>query len=98
MEYELPACLDKAGPQRRKGLRRNRRSVSALSAGAYTTTLLMMVDRVKRGGRAPPPSSGWAEFTIMMECTLKSGHCQSSTLSSVGRHSSMNVPLQWREF
>jgi hypothetical protein len=31
-----------------------RRSVSALSAGAYTTTLLVMVDRVKGEGRAPP--------------------------------------------
>jgi hypothetical protein len=33
--------------------------VSALSAGAYiyeyTTTLLEIVDRVKGGGRAPPP-------------------------------------------
>jgi hypothetical protein len=27
--------------------------VSALSAGAYATTLLVMVDRVKGGGRAP---------------------------------------------
>ncbi len=27
--------------------------VPALSARAYTTTLLVMVDRVKRGGRAP---------------------------------------------
>jgi hypothetical protein len=32
-----------------------------------------MVDRVKGGGRAPPrPSPGWAEFTIMVECTLES--------------------------
>jgi hypothetical protein len=29
-------------------------SVSALSAGAYTTTLFVMEDRVKDGGRAPP--------------------------------------------
>jgi hypothetical protein len=27
---------------------------SALSARAYTTTLLVMVDRVKGGGRGPP--------------------------------------------
>jgi hypothetical protein len=33
-------------------------SVSALSAGAYTTTLLVMVDRVKGGGL------GWADFTF----------------------------------
>ncbi len=33
----------------------------------------------------PPPSPGWAEFTITMECTSESGHCQSiCTLSSVG--------------
>jgi hypothetical protein len=25
-----------------------------------------MVERVKVGGRAPPPTPGWAEFTIMM--------------------------------
>jgi hypothetical protein len=30
-------------------------SVSALSAGAHTSTLLVMVDRVKGGGRAPRP-------------------------------------------
>jgi hypothetical protein len=35
---------------------RNRGSVSALSAGAYTTTLHVIVDRVKGGGRAPSPS------------------------------------------
>jgi hypothetical protein len=40
-------------PQRRKGWRRNRRSVPALSVGAYTTTLLLMVDIVKGGWRAP---------------------------------------------
>jgi hypothetical protein len=34
---------------------RKRRSVSALAAGAHITTLLVMVDRVKGGGRAPPP-------------------------------------------
>jgi hypothetical protein len=32
----------------------------ALSAGVYTTTLLVMVDRVKRGGRAPLPKTGLA--------------------------------------
>jgi hypothetical protein len=63
--------------------------VSALSAGADTTTLLMMVDRVKEGGCAlvcTPPSPGWAEFTIMMECTPESCHCHSiCTFSSVVR-------------
>ncbi len=33
---------------------KNRRSVPAFSAGAYTTTLYVMVDIVKVGGRAPP--------------------------------------------
>jgi hypothetical protein len=42
-----------------------------------TATLLVMVDRVKGGGRAPPPSPGWADFTIMMECTPESSHCHS---------------------
>jgi hypothetical protein len=38
-------------------------SVSAHSAGAYTATLLVMVNVMKRGGRAPPPSPAWANFT-----------------------------------
>ncbi len=33
---------------------------------------LVMVDRVKVGGFAPPPSSCWDNFTIMI-----SGHCHS---------------------
>jgi hypothetical protein len=40
-----------------------------LATGAYTTTLLVMVDSVKGEGVHPPPSQGWAEFTIMMEWT-----------------------------
>jgi hypothetical protein len=57
-------------------------SVSALSAGEYTTTLLVMVDRVKGGGMHPLP--GWDEFTIMLECTPENGHRQYiCTLSSV---------------
>jgi hypothetical protein len=37
------------------------------------TTLLLMVDRVK-GGRVctPHPHKGWADFTIMLECTPES--------------------------
>jgi hypothetical protein len=27
---------------------------------------------------APPPSAGWVELTIMIECTPESGHCQST--------------------
>jgi hypothetical protein len=51
-----------------------KRSVSALSAGAYTKTLLVMIDG---SGRASPPLPGRAEFTIMMGFTPESGHCQS---------------------
>jgi hypothetical protein len=45
-----------------KGKIRNRGKVSALSAGAYTTILYVMVDKVKGDGRAPPPlsSPAWA--------------------------------------
>ncbi len=35
--------------------------------------------------KPPPPLPGWAEFTIMIECSSESDHCQSTcTLSSVG--------------
>ncbi len=37
------------------GVEENRRSLSALSAGAYTTTFLVKVDREKGAGLAPPP-------------------------------------------
>ncbi len=44
------------------------------SAGAYTTTLLVMVDiHSERGAGVHQAggglSSGWADFSIMMECT-----------------------------
>jgi hypothetical protein len=44
-------------------------SISALSPGAYTSTLYAMV--------RPPPSPGWADFSIMMEFTPESGRCHS---------------------
>jgi hypothetical protein len=53
-------------------------SVSAFSAGAYTTTLYAMV--AIEGVHPPPPSPpspGGANFYIMMECTPESGHCYS---------------------
>ncbi len=50
---------------------RNRGRISALSAGVHTTTLLVMVDRVKAF------SPGWADFTCMMECTPEVGHYHS---------------------
>ncbi len=54
------------------------------SAGAYFTTLLVMLDCVT-GGVHPPPSSGWADFSITMECTPESGHCHSVYMYSVVR-------------
>ncbi len=48
--------------------------------GAYTTTLYVMIDRVKGGGGACTsivlqPSLAWANFSIIMECTPESGRC-----------------------
>jgi hypothetical protein len=66
---------------------RNRGSVSALSAGAYTTTLYVIVDIIKRGGRAlpkSPPSPGSANFSIMMECMPENGSCHSLCTLCVG--------------
>ncbi len=37
----------------------------------------MMVDRVKEDGRAPPPSPARADFSIILECKKKIGHCHS---------------------
>jgi hypothetical protein len=36
-----------------------------------------MVNRKKWGGRAPPPSPAWANFSIVMECMPESGGCHS---------------------
>ncbi len=37
----------------------------------------MMENRVRWGGRAPPPYPDRADFSIMMECTPEIGHCHS---------------------
>ncbi len=47
-------AVTRSEPQRRKGQSRLRWSVSPLSAGACTATLLVMVERVKVAGRASP--------------------------------------------
>ncbi len=49
----------------------NRVSVSAHSAGAYTATLLVIVNVMKGGRRAvhPPPTPARANLTLTMECT-----------------------------
>ncbi len=51
--------------------------MSAHSAGAYTATLLVRVNVMKGGGRAPPPSPARANFTLMTECTPENSGCYS---------------------
>jgi hypothetical protein len=51
--------------------------ISAHSAGAYTATLLVMVNAMKGGGVDPPPTPAWANFTLVMECTPESGNYHS---------------------
>ncbi len=51
--------------------------MSAHLAGAYTATLLVRVNVVKGGGRAPPPLPARANFTLMMECTPEIGRYHS---------------------
>ncbi len=57
--------------------------VYLLLAGAYTATLHVMTHIVKGSiGVHLPPSSFWAYFSIMMECTPENGRCKS--MYSVG--------------
>jgi hypothetical protein len=52
--------------------------VSARSAGAYTATLLVMVNVMRGGGGVdPPPTPTRANFTLMTECTAESSGCYS---------------------
>ncbi len=63
------------------------------------TTSLVMVDRVKGGGPViPPPSTGWAEFTIMMDCVRqKGGYCQSVfVLSRLWEGMGLPISRLWR--
>ncbi len=46
--------------------------MSAHSAGAYTATLLVLVNVMRGGGRAPPPTPARTNFTVMTECTPES--------------------------
>ncbi len=48
-------CTQDSGHHRVRGRAEIGGSVSALSAGAYITTLYVMVDIVTGGWRAPPP-------------------------------------------
>jgi hypothetical protein len=52
-------------------------SVSAHSAGAYTATLLVMVNVMRGGRRAPPTLPARANFTLITECTPESSGCNS---------------------
>jgi hypothetical protein len=52
--------------------------VSAHSAGAYTATLLVMVNVKIGGGRAPPTLTSYrTNFTLITECTPESSGCNS---------------------
>ncbi len=51
--------------------------MSAHSAGAYTATLLVMVNVINGVGVHPPPSPARANFTFMTECAPESSHCNS---------------------
>ncbi len=63
-----------------KGLRWNRGSISAFSAGANTATLYVIITRVKGGGCTPPPSPARTNFSIMMECTPEISNCHSVSI------------------
>ncbi len=51
--------------------------MSAHSAGAYTATLLVMVDVKKGVGVHPTPSPARANFILTTECTPESSGCNS---------------------
>jgi hypothetical protein len=51
--------------------------VSAHSAGAYTATLLVMVNVIRGVGVHPTPSPARANFTLITECTPESSGCNS---------------------
>ncbi len=49
----------------------------------------MIVDIVKGGGRPKPPpphSHGWADFSIMIECTSESGLCESRVYNIIEKN------------
>jgi hypothetical protein len=54
--------------------------VSAHSAGAYTATLLVIVNVMKGGGRALPTLPAWANFTLMMNVLQKAAVATLCTL------------------
>jgi hypothetical protein len=66
--------------------------VSGHSADAYTATLLVMVNVMRGGGRAPPTLTSRANFTLMTECTPKSSGCYS--VYSVGSTELMGTEMK----
>jgi hypothetical protein len=56
------------------------RTLQTHSAGAYSATLLVIVNVMKGDGRAPLPSPAWANFTLMMECTSEAAVATLCTL------------------
>ncbi len=69
------------------------RDETAHSAGAYTATLLVMVNLMKGGGRAPPTLTSLGKFYPHDECTLESSVCYS--VYSVGSTSSTVSVYSW---
>ncbi len=55
-----------------------------------TQLYTLWVDRVKEIGRAPPTSPGWANFSIMMECTPENGKCRSACTLWLGPQSTQS--------
>jgi hypothetical protein len=53
----------------------------------YTATLYVMENILKGVGVHPPPSPAWANFSIMMERTPKSGRCHSVCILCAGDRS-----------
>ncbi len=54
--------------------------MSAYSAGAYTATLLVMVNVMRGGGHPPPNVTARTNFTLMIECTPESSVATLCTL------------------
>ncbi len=69
--------------------------MSAYSAGAYTATLLVMVNVKKGGGRAPPPSPARTNFTLITECTPESSGCSSVYSVPVASQYNDNLLSNW---
>ncbi len=83
-ELLLSVCLDTGGERSRGHIYFVAMYLPSQLERTPQFFLVMVDDRVKGGGHAPPspPSPGWAEFTIKMDCPPKSGHCLCSLVCS----------------